>query len=142
VDDPSPKPVQNPSEAKPMTANCYTKENNCAGYDANQPLDSSVEDEDSSLAGIGIPVAQTTQLYVKQLQRGQPGKAYRSNSWQGTHARSLRDRREVGVCESACGGVREQPHWVVRRTLPSGYSCSPSHSSTSSIGREECEADW
>jgi hypothetical protein len=32
VDDPSPKPVQNPSEAKPMSTNCYTNENNCAGH--------------------------------------------------------------------------------------------------------------
>jgi hypothetical protein len=32
VDDPSPKPVQNPSEAKPMSTNCYTNEKNCAGY--------------------------------------------------------------------------------------------------------------
>ena len=32
VDDPSPKPVQNPSEAKPMTTNCYTNVENCAGY--------------------------------------------------------------------------------------------------------------
>jgi hypothetical protein len=32
VDDPSPKPVQKPSEAKPMSTNCYTNENNCAGY--------------------------------------------------------------------------------------------------------------
>ena len=32
VDDPSPKPVQNPSETKAMSTNCYTNENNCAGY--------------------------------------------------------------------------------------------------------------
>jgi hypothetical protein len=27
VDDPSPKPVKNPSEVKPMSTNCYTNEN-------------------------------------------------------------------------------------------------------------------
>jgi hypothetical protein len=32
VDDPSPKPAQNPPEAKSMITNCYTNENNCAGY--------------------------------------------------------------------------------------------------------------
>jgi hypothetical protein len=32
VDDPSPKPVQKPPEAKPMTTNCYTNAENCAGY--------------------------------------------------------------------------------------------------------------
>jgi hypothetical protein len=32
VDDPSPKPVQKPSEAKPMDTNCYTNESNCAGH--------------------------------------------------------------------------------------------------------------
>jgi hypothetical protein len=34
VDDPSPKPTQNPSEAKPMITNCYTNENNFAGQSA------------------------------------------------------------------------------------------------------------
>src|ERR1700759_4275967 len=32
VDDPSPKPVQKPSEAKPMATNCYTEAKDCAGY--------------------------------------------------------------------------------------------------------------
>ena len=32
VDDPSPKQVQKPSDAKPMTTNCYTNVENCAGY--------------------------------------------------------------------------------------------------------------
>jgi hypothetical protein len=31
VDDPSPKQVQKPSDAKPMITNCYTNAENCAG---------------------------------------------------------------------------------------------------------------
>jgi hypothetical protein len=32
VDDPSPKQVQKPSDAKPMITNCYTNAENCAGH--------------------------------------------------------------------------------------------------------------